>query len=172
MTQRAAFSPATCAAGRRPDPPGPRSDQVDRFAWVTPGVRWTSRRFFAAMAVGVEFVDQMFAAASPGGPRPRCVPVAAPTLRMPDEHAARARAGARAVPLGGGSGKQAGQEIAQALRTTLGAPSRPPMRAAHNRFSADLPAHLMPGSRRCRLIHLMQYGTGNPAYSIPSYSSI
>ena len=52
----------------------PRSDQDDRFASVPPGVRWTSRRFFAATAVGVEFVDEMFAATSPGGPRPRRPP--------------------------------------------------------------------------------------------------
>ena len=43
----------------------PRSDQDDRFASVPAGVRWTSRRFSAATAVGVEFVDEMFAATSP-----------------------------------------------------------------------------------------------------------
>ena len=43
----------------------PRSDHDDRLAWVPAGVRWTSRRFFAATAVGVEFVDEMFAATSP-----------------------------------------------------------------------------------------------------------
>ena len=72
-----------------PDPPGPRSDQDDRFASVPAGVRWTSRRFFAATAVGVEFVDEMFAATSPARATPTSS-AAAPARLMPDEHAGRA----------------------------------------------------------------------------------
>jgi len=76
----------------------PRSDQDDRFAWVPAGVRWTSRRFFAATAVGVEFVDEMFAATSPARATPTSS-AAAPARLMPDKHAGRARAGVRAAPL-------------------------------------------------------------------------
>ena len=47
------------------DPPGPRSNQDDRLASVPYGVRGTSRRFFAAMAVGGEFVYEMCAATLP-----------------------------------------------------------------------------------------------------------
>ena len=45
MTQRAAFSPATCAADRRPDPPGHGLIKTIGSLGYRPGVRWTSRRF-------------------------------------------------------------------------------------------------------------------------------
>jgi hypothetical protein len=56
---------STCAAGRRLDPPGPGLIKtIDSLRYRT-GVRWTSRRFFAATAGGGQFVCEMFAATSP-----------------------------------------------------------------------------------------------------------
>ena len=84
---KSCMSSSTCAAGRRLDPPDPRSDQDDRFASVPPGVRGdqppTLRRDGGRRSVRLRDIRRL-------------------VTRAGRADIGRARAGVHAAPLGGG----------------------------------------------------------------------